>query len=38
MLAYGEDIWEFQGIENEIEEFKTVWDKRPIFDNGGHVQ
>ncbi|MCM1182639.1 MAG: hypothetical protein NC337_04605 [Roseburia sp.] len=35
MLTYGENIWDFSGVENEIELFKEVWDRRPIIDNKG---
>ncbi len=35
MLIYGENIWEFQNIETEIENFKHIYDKRPVLDNKG---
>ncbi len=35
MLTYGENIWELQNIEDEIESFKKVYDNRPINDNEG---
>ncbi len=35
MLVYGDNVWTLENIENEIEKFKEVYDKRPIPDNRG---
>ncbi|MDE6052400.1 MAG: hypothetical protein K2G55_01270 [Lachnospiraceae bacterium] len=35
MLVYGDNIWALENIEREIEEFKEIYDNRPIIDNRG---